>query len=99
MDDAASGIRTTWLALGPRWTALVAACAGSMATVVTASALAPFRYAAVPAVVATAFIGAFPLLLAWAGLTPDRAARLRVVHRWCAVLVGAALYVAWRHGV
>jgi 4-hydroxybenzoate polyprenyltransferase len=90
-EDAASGIRTTWLAFGPRWTALFAACAGSVAIVATAPALGGFRYA-----VGAVFIATFPLLLAWDGLTAERAARLRVVHRWCAVLFGAALYAAWR---
>ena len=36
IEDEASGIRTTWLALGPRWTALLAACVGAVATVVAA---------------------------------------------------------------
>jgi 4-hydroxybenzoate polyprenyltransferase len=94
IEDEASGIRTTWLAFGPRWTALFAAGAGSAATVVTASAVGSLRYA-----VGAAFIVAFPLLLAWDGLTAERAARLRVVHRWCAVLCGAALYGAWRDWV
>lgn len=91
IEDEASGIRTTWLALGPRWTALLAACAGLVATVATASTLTGFRYA-----VGAIFILVFPLLLAWDGLTAERAARLRVAHRWCAVLCGAALYVALR---
>ena len=99
IEDEASGIRTTCLTLGPRWTALVAACAGAVATVATASGVARLGYVSVPAVVGIAFIAAFPLLLAWDGLTAGRAARLRVVHRWCAVVVGAALYVAWRHWV
>ena len=94
IEDEASGIRTTWLTLGPRWTALVAACAGGVATLATAS-VAGFRYASVPAV-GTTFVVAFPFLLARDALTARRAATLRVVHRWCAVLVGAALYVAWR---
>ncbi len=94
LEDEASGIRTTWLALGPRWTALLAAGVGAVATVVAAPALGGFRYAA-----GTAFIVVFPLLLAWNGLTADRAARLRVVHRWCAVLFGAAVYAAWQQWV
>lgn len=92
IEDEASGIRTTWLAFGPRWTALLAAGAGAAAIVMTAPALGAFRFA-----VGTIFIVAFPLLLAWDGLSAERAARLRVVHRWCAVSFGAALYVAWRH--
>ena len=98
-DDAASGLRTTWLTLGPRWTALLAAAAGTVATVGTASSDAGVRSASVPAIVCAAFVLAFPLLLAWNALTPARARRLRVVHRWCALLVGATLYVAWRHFV
>jgi 4-hydroxybenzoate polyprenyltransferase len=99
VEDEASGIRTTWLALGPRWTALLTAAAGALATGATASTVAPFGYSAVSAVVGAALVVAFPLLLAWQGLSADGAARLRVVHRWCAVLVGAMLYVAWRHAV
>jgi 4-hydroxybenzoate polyprenyltransferase len=91
VEDEASGIRTTWVAFGPRWSALFAACAGALAIVMTTPALGPFRYA-----VGTVFIAVFPLLLAWDGLSAERAARLRVVHRWCAVLFGAALYAAWR---
>lgn len=91
LEDEASGIRTTWVAFGPRWTALFAAGAGTLAIFVTAPALGAFRW-----IVGSAFVAAFPLLLAWDGLTAERAARLRVVHRWCAVLFGAALYVAWR---
>ncbi len=98
-DDQASGLRTTWLTLGPRWTALLAACAGALATTATASTDAGVRSAAIPGIVGAAFVVAFPLLLAWDGLTPARARRLRVVHRWCALLVGATLYVAWRHFV
>lgn len=94
IEDEASGIRTTWLAFGPRWTALLAACAGGVATLMTAASLGAFRYA-----IGTIFIVAFPLLLGWDGLDAERAARLRVVHRWCAVLFGAALYVAWRDWV
>jgi 4-hydroxybenzoate polyprenyltransferase len=92
LDDAASGIPTTWLMLGPRWTAFLAACAGGVATVATRSGAG--RYASLSIIVGAAFIAVFPLLLAWAGLTASRAARLRVVHRWCAVLAGAALYVS-----
>jgi hypothetical protein len=91
IEDEASGIRTTWVAFGPRWSALLAACAGTVAILATASSLGALRYA-----VGAVFIAVFPLLLAWGGLTAERAARLRVVHRWCAVLFGAALYVAWR---
>ncbi len=94
IEDEASGIHTTWLAFGPRWTAFLAAGAGAVAIVMTAASLGAFRYP-----VGTLFIGAFPLLLAWDGLTAERAARLRVVHRWCAVLFGAALYAAWRDWV
>jgi 4-hydroxybenzoate polyprenyltransferase len=91
IEDAESGIHTTWLAFGPRWTALLAACAGTVAIVRAASRRGGFRHA-----VGALFIAVFPLLRAWDGLRAERAARLRVVHRWCAVLFGAALYGAWR---
>jgi 4-hydroxybenzoate polyprenyltransferase len=99
VDDAASGIRTTWLTLGPRWTALLIAGAGGVVTVVAASAAPPFRYVSAAVAVAAVFVVAFPLLLAWDGLGAGRAARVRVIHRWCAVLLGAALYAAWRDWV
>lgn len=96
-DDEASGLRTTWLTLGPRWTALLAACAGGVATAATAATDAGLRSVFVPGIVGAAFVVVFPLLLVSDGLSPGRARRLRVVHRWCALLVGATLYVVWRH--
>jgi hypothetical protein len=45
---------------------------------------------------ALVFAASFPLLLLRRGDDPAAAARLRVAQRWCAVVFGAALYLAWR---
>ena len=97
-EDRASGIRTTWLTLGPRWTALMSAFAGLGATI-AAVHIVP-RAAVVPVVTIASmiFVVAFPLLLSWPRLKAREAARLRVMQRWCAVVLGAGLYAAWRMG-
>lgn len=97
IEDRASGIRTTWLTLGPRWTALFAALAGVGAFVGAVYVVPGMEI--VTGAVAAAFVIVFPLLLAWPELTASQAARLRVAHRWCAVIVGAVLYISWRFGV
>jgi 4-hydroxybenzoate polyprenyltransferase len=98
IEDRASGIRTTWLTLGPRWTALFAALAGSGAAIGAVCVVPKVEHAAMAGVLGASFVIAFPLLLASRGLTARQAARLRVVHRWCAVVVGTALYITWRSG-
>lgn len=97
-DDQASGIRTTWLTLGARWTAVLAVVAGAGVVIAAACAVHEDIAPATFAMLAGPFVIVFPLLLAWQGLTAERAASLRVAHRWCAVLVGAALYLSWRFG-
>jgi len=97
LEDRAGGIRTTWLMLGPRWTAVVAALSGLGATVAAAGIMPTLRLAPVVAIVGAAFGMAFPLLLAWRGMESTQAARLRLAHRWCAVLFGAGFFAAWRY--
>jgi len=98
VEDRASGIRTTWLTLGPRWTALLAAFAGLGPAIAAMQIVS--RAAAVPVVTiaSTVFVIAFPLLLSWPRLKAHEAARLRVIQRWCSVVLGAGLYAAWRMG-
>jgi 4-hydroxybenzoate polyprenyltransferase len=97
-DDRAGGVRTTWLILGPRWTALIAALAGLTIAVASAGMVSAARSTAVAAIVTLIFAVTFPLLLAWHGGDPNRAARLRLAHRWCGVLLGAGLFAVWRWG-
>jgi 4-hydroxybenzoate polyprenyltransferase len=100
VEDRFGGLRTTWLAVGPRWTSLIAGVAGLGATVAAACIAGSMR-PTMPIVGAggVSFVVAFPLLLARRGIEPDRAARLRVTHRWCALMFGAALYAAWQWAV
>src|SRR5262249_42523551 len=99
VEDRASGIRTTWLTLGPRWTALMAALSGLGATTAAAHLLPRASAIAVVALASTVFVVAFPLLLSWPRLKAREAARLRIIQRWCAVVLGAVLYAAWRSGL
>jgi 4-hydroxybenzoate polyprenyltransferase len=97
-EDRAGGVRTTWLTLGPLWTAGLAALSGLTAAV-AAAGLVPAAGSTIVAVVVAAIFGLlFPALLAWRGGETARAARLRQVHRWCGVLLGAGLISAWRWG-
>ena len=98
LEDRASGIRTTWLTLGPRWTALMAAFAGLGATIAAAHIVPRAAVVPVVAIASMIFVVAFPLLLSWPRLKTREAARLRVIQRWWAVVFGAALYAAWRMG-
>jgi 4-hydroxybenzoate polyprenyltransferase len=95
-EDRAGGVRTTWLLLGPRWTALLVAVAGLGATAAAAGVMSHSRYTPLLVVTGAAFGVAFPLRLASPGLESNQAARLRVAHRWCAVVFGAGLFTAWR---
>lgn len=96
IEDRASGIRTTWLTLGPRWTALLAAGAGLAALLAAAGVTAAGGQVAVLLLIGGVFGLGFPLLLARPQLSPASAARLRVYHRWCSVAAGSSLYLAWR---
>ncbi len=98
LEDRASGIRTTWLTLGPRWTSLMAAFAGLGATIAAAHIVPRAAVVPVVAIASMIFVVAFPLLLSWPRLKTREAARLRVIQRWWAVVFGAALYAAWRMG-
>jgi 4-hydroxybenzoate polyprenyltransferase len=98
VEDEASGIRTTWLTLGAKWTAGLACMAGCIATAATAGVLARSAWVLLSAVVGAAFVVGFPFRLADTDLGPNEAGRIRVHHRWCCALTGAALYAAWRLG-
>lgn len=99
VEDEAGGIRTTWLTLGPRWTALVVGLSGFGAAVAAACIVPPLRSGAAAVVAGAAFGLACPLLLVRWGTEPSHAARLRVAHRWCALLFGAVLFTVWRAGI
>lgn len=96
VEDRAGNVHTTWLTLGPRWTALLAAAAALGASGTAAYVVPPERSVVVAMIGAVVFGVTFPLLLATRATRSDYAARLRVTHRWCAVLFGAGLYCAWR---
>lgn len=96
VEDRGGDVRTTWLTLGPRWTAFLAALLGTTATVAAAFIV---RSAGVAILVGVVCGAAFPLLLVRNGTDAERAMHLRLAHRWCAVFVGAGLFVAWRLGV
>jgi 4-hydroxybenzoate polyprenyltransferase len=87
--DARAGVRTTFLALGRRWSAMLAALFGA----VPAMCGVPGGVVTRAAIVAAYVVG-FPAALAFAA-DPARAARLRAWHRWSGLAVGAALLVGW----
>ncbi len=96
VEDRGGGIRTTWLTLGPNWTAALAAVSG-LGAAIAAAAIAPSaRSTVVLVIVAAVYGGVFPTLLARRELESPSAARLRIAHRWCALLSGAGLFLAWR---
>lgn len=97
-EDRAGGVRTTWLTVGPRHTAAIAAACG-LATAAAAASLGTTATRALAAVAAALFGAAFPLQLARDGADDARAARLRLAHRWCGLAFGAALFAAWRWGM
>ncbi|MEO8604266.1 MAG: UbiA family prenyltransferase [bacterium] len=98
VEDRGGRLRTTWLTLGRRWTAVLAALSG-LSAAAAAVHLAPpaaarlFGYAGVALFAAT-----FPLLLARLGDDWRQVARLRLTQRWAAALFGSALFVAWHWG-
>ncbi len=99
VEDRGGGVRTTWLTLGPRWTSAAAALLGLAAAAAAAATVSTLQPPLVAAGVGTTFGVAFPLLLARQGPQSPQAARLRLVHRWFALLFGAALFAAWRWAV
>jgi 4-hydroxybenzoate polyprenyltransferase len=98
LEDRGGGVRTTWLALGPRWTALMAAALGIGATVAAACIVPAGQWPIATLIVGIIYVTAFPLLLARRGVEPAHAAQLRMAHRWCALLFGAGLFTAWHRG-
>src|SRR5262249_10177834 len=74
------------------------ALAGLGASVAAACGVAPAGSTTLAVVGGGTFAVVFPLLLARRAVEPSRAARLRVTHRWCAAVFGAAFFIAWRSG-
>ena len=97
LEDRAGGVRTTWLTVGPRRAAALAAACGIVAAAGAAS-LGSDTALALAGLAAGLFGAAFPLQLARLGGDTARAARLRLSHRWCGLAFGAALFAAWRWG-
>lgn len=97
-EDRAGGVRTTWLTVGPRRAAAIAAACG-LATAAGAASLGGGAARALAAIAAAVFGAAFPLQLARQGGDIAHAARLRLAHRWCGLAFGAALFAVWRCGV
>jgi 4-hydroxybenzoate polyprenyltransferase len=87
--DARAGVRTTFLVLGRRRSAVIAALFGA----VPAMCGLPGGAASRAAIVAAYVVG-FPVALTLAS-DPARAARLRAWHRWSGLAVGAALLLGW----
>lgn len=96
IEDLAARVRTTWLTLGPRWTALIAMLSGlgAVAAAMCIPAVAHVRIFVGAAVIVFGIM--FPLLLFWRGNESRYAASLRVAHRWSCVVFGAGLFSAWR---
>lgn len=96
VEDRAGDVHTTWLTLGPRWTAALAALSALIA-IAAAVRFVPEGGAVPVAGIGVVVFGViFPVLLATYGPEPERAPQLRILHRWCALLFGAALYLVWR---
>jgi 4-hydroxybenzoate polyprenyltransferase len=96
VEDRAGGVRTTWLMLGPRRTALLAALLGLGVTAAAARLVIPYASTGLVGVCGALFGVAFPLCLAWRGVESNQATRLRIAHRCCALLFGVGLFMAWR---
>jgi 4-hydroxybenzoate polyprenyltransferase len=96
LDDRQAGLRTTWLTLGPHWTALIVAGAGLTAAAAAARAIVGDGSSPVALAAAAVFGLIVPALLAMRGHDPAAAARLRLTTRWTGVVFGLALFVGWR---
>jgi len=97
-EDRRGALRTTWLTLGPAWTAALTAALGLGAAAAAAWVAGPGLASAAALATGAVFGLAFPAALAWRGRQAEVAARLRLAHRGAAVLFGAALYAVWRLG-
>jgi len=72
VEDRAGGIRTTWLTLGPRWTAVIAALSGFSAAVAAAGMVPAARSTAVAAIVAATFVSSSRCCWCGAAANPIR---------------------------
>ncbi len=92
-DDRRGRLRTTYLLLGPRGSALAAAALGLSLTALAAAtpALSPLTWP-----LAFVYVLAFPAVLARLGASPRPMAAARLAHRLAALLTGALLFAALR---
>lgn len=95
IEDHGGGLQTTWIALGPRRSAVLAAALGAGAAGAAACLGSPPIAAVLALVCAAVFALGFPLRLARCGSDARQASDLRLTHRWCALLIGVALFAAW----
>jgi 4-hydroxybenzoate polyprenyltransferase len=89
-DDEPSGVRTTFIAAGPRWSAVGLLLLGGAvaATILRGASLLALGLGA-----GALFGAAFPCALAVAGDRRPLLARVRFWHRWCCVATGATLFL------
>jgi len=94
-EDRVGALRTTFLALGARAAARLAALSGvALAAVACALAMRSGWPAAIAAcALALPFVVVFPWLLARRGGSPEAMARVRVAQRWTAMIAVASLAV------
>ncbi|HSP99175.1 MAG TPA: UbiA family prenyltransferase, partial [Candidatus Dormibacteraeota bacterium] len=96
-EDRGGGVRTTWLTVGPRHTALIAALCGVVAAAGAAS-LGGAAALGLAVAAAAGFAVAVPVALTRPDTDAARAARLRLAMRWSGLAFGAGLLAAWRWG-
>ncbi len=91
-DDAAAQVRTTFLALGARGAAALAAFAGTLPAAAIGLAWPGAIGACVAGATALVFVVVVPRALARHGADPRRMARARLLHRAAGVALGALLF-------
>ena len=94
-EDRGGGVRTTWLTVGPRRTAAIAALCGVAASAGAAS-LGGSAALLLGAAAAAVFAVAVPLSLSRLQADAATATRLRMALRWSGLAFGAALLMVWR---
>lgn len=95
-EDRGGGVHTTWQMLGPTRTAAVIAMLGVTAMLAAATLASAHGAMIIIVLGAAVFVAGFPVLLLRTGQDSEKAARLRVTHRWYALVAGIVLFSAWR---
>lgn len=91
-EDAAGRVNTTFLALGARGAALLAALVGALPAVALALALPTPFGVILAATMAVVFVVVVPRALARHGKDARRMSRIRLVHRGAGLALGALLF-------